>query len=73
MNARLDPDQLDSVLLELRPADDEIDSFAVLNRCIRCADVAIQPARVRHGAEHWTLLQLTMYQALLQPVKGHKS
>ena len=47
LSARLEPDQLNSVLLELRPADDDADTFSVLSHCIRCADVAIQPAEVR--------------------------
>ena len=49
VSARLDPDRLDSVLLELRPADDDPDTFVVLSHCIRCADVAIHPIEVQEA------------------------
>lgn len=49
VRARLDPDRLDSVLLELRPADDDPDTFVVLSHCIRCADVAIHPIEVQEA------------------------
>lgn len=43
----LDPDDHDEIHLEIKPADQAMETYAVLNHGISCAHVAIQPARVR--------------------------
>ena len=44
----LHPDGLDQLHLEIKPAVDDIETYAVLNHSISCADVAVRPPQVRH-------------------------